>query len=249
MVVPTPTRPSWVLSFKEAFTLAGPVVRLCLRLGAALRGGDMGPLVTTSDGFTIVMTMGEVRCMVLSVGHSNKTIDDFVDLLRGQAVDVVIDVRSHPYSRFAPHFNREPLKETLARAGMRYGFLGRELGGRPEGDEYYDDEGHVLYGRVAQTPLFLSGIDRLERGLERYRLAIMCSEEDPTDCHRRLLVARVLEEREVAVVHLRGDGTLQPDSALGGLAQGDIFNGFEEKAWRSTRSASHRSPPVSSSSY
>jgi len=205
--------------------------------------------VATSDGFSIVTAVGKPQRMLFSVGHSNKTIDHFVDLLRAQAVDVVIDVRSHPYSRFAPHFNREPLKETLARSGMRYGFLGRELGGRPAGDEYYDDEGHVLYGRVAQTPLFLSGIDRLESGLEQFRLAMMCSEEDPTDCHRRLLVARVLEECGIAVVHLRGDRTLQSDSALGGVAQGDIFNGFEEKAWRSTRSASHRSPPVSSSSY
>jgi len=184
---------------------------------------------------------------VLSVGHSNKTIDHFVELLRGQAVDVVVDVRSHPYSRFAPHFNRETLKETLARGGMRYGFLGRELGGRPEGDEFYDDDGRVLYGRVAQTPLFLSGIQRLERGLEQFRLAIMCSEEDPTDCHRRLLVTRVLSTRGASVVHLRGDGTLQPDSGLAELTQGDIFNGFEEKEWRSTRSASHRSRPVNSS--
>ena len=184
---------------------------------------------------------------LLSVGHSNKTIEDFIELLRKQGIEVVADVRSHPYSRFAPHFNRESLKETLALAGLRYVFLGHELGGRPEGDEFYDDEGHVLYGRVAQTRLFLAGIERLEHGLGRFRLAMMCSEEDPTDCHRRLLVARVLNDRGIRVAHLRGDGTVQPERALGGLAQGDIFNGFEEKAWRSTRSASHRSRPVSSS--
>ncbi|MDQ3671467.1 MAG: DUF488 domain-containing protein [Actinomycetota bacterium] len=192
------------------------------------------------------MSEGPERTL-LSVGHSNKAIEDFIELLRKQGIEVVADVRSHPYSRFAPHFNREPLVETLARAGLRYVFLGRELGGRPEGDEFYDDEGHVLYGRVAETRLFLGGIERLERGLERFRLAMMCSEENPTDCHRRLLVARVLNDRGIGVTHLRGDGTMQPERALGGLAQGDIFNGFEEKAWRSTRSASHRSRPVSSS--
>lgn len=184
---------------------------------------------------------------LLSVGHSNKAIEDFIELLRKQGIEVVADVRSHPYSRFAPQFNRESLKETLARAGLRYVFLGHELGGRPEGDEFYDDEGHVLYGRVAQTRLFLAGIERLEHGLGRFRLAMMCSEEDPTDCHRRLLVARVLNDRGIRVAHLRGDGTVQPERALGALAEGDIFNGFEEKAWRSTRSASHRSRPVSSS--
>lgn len=191
--------------------------------------------------------MGDTDYTVFSVGHSNNTIDHFVELLRVPAVDVVIDIRSHPYSRFAPHFNREPLKETLMRAGVRYGFLGRELGGRPNGDEFYDEEGHVLYGRVAQSEPFLGGIARLEAGVAKYRVAIMCSEENPTDCHRRLLVTRVLSDRGISVVHLRGDGTLQPESALGGLAQGDIFNGFEEKAWRSIRSASRRSPPINSS--
>jgi uncharacterized protein (DUF488 family) len=76
---------------------------------------------------------------------------------------------------------------------------------------------------------------------------LMCSEEDPTHCHRRLLVTRVLNERGVDVVHIRGDGRLQPERDLGGGEQGDIFNGFEEKAWRSTRSVSHKSRPVSSS--
>ncbi len=182
---------------------------------------------------------------LFSVGHSNKTIEHFVDLLRGQRIDAVADVRSHPYSRFAPHFNRGQLEETLATAGLRYGFLGRELGGRPDAEEFYDEEGHVLYGRLAQTPLFLSGVERLERGIERFRLAMMCSEEDPTDCHRRLLVTRVLNDRGIEVVHLRGDGTLQPENALANPAQGDIFNGFEENAWRSTRSASRRSRLIS----
>lgn len=193
--------------------------------------------------------MRDAERTVFSVGHSNKAIDHFVDLLRGPAIDVVVDVRSHPFSRFAPHFNQAPLKEALARAGIRYGFLGRELGGRPDGDEFYDEDGHVLYGRVAQTQLFLGGIERLEAGIAKFRVAMMCSEENPTDCHRRLLVTRVLNDRGISVVHLRGDGRLQPESALGGLAQGDIFNGFEEKAWRSIRSASPRSLPVSSSTF
>jgi Protein of unknown function, DUF488 len=209
---------------------------------------EVGSLVSSSAGLAIVEPVSEAsERTLISVGHSNKSIEQFLQLLGKQGIEVVADVRSHPYSRFAPHFNREPLTEALARTGLRYVFLGRELGGRPEGDQFYDDDGHVLYGRVAQTPLFLAGIERLERGLERFRLAMMCSEEDPTDCHRRLLVARVLNDRGINVAHLRGDGTVQPETALGGLAQGDIFNGFEEKAWRSTRSASHRSRPVSSS--
>ncbi len=184
---------------------------------------------------------------LLTVGHSNHSFEHFVALLNEHRVQVLLDVRSSPYSRFAPQFNREALKATLASTSIKYGFLGGELGGRPEGDGYYDEEGHVLYGRVARSPFFIAGIERLVRGLGDFRIAIMCSEEDPTHCHRRLLVTRVLIDRGVDVVHIRGDGRLQPDGELAAVAQGDIFNGFEEKAWRSTRSVSQRRAPISSS--
>ena len=189
----------------------------------------------------------EDRPTLLSVGHSNHALERFLDLLRLHRLEVVVDVRSHPYSRFAPQYNRETLSEALQRVGIKYVFLGRELGGRPEGEEYYDAEGHVLYGRVAQSPVFGEGIARLENGLSRYRVAIMCSEEDPTDCHRRLLVTRVLGDRGVEVRHVRGDGRVQLERELAGAAQGDIFNGFEETAWRSTRSVSPARAPISSS--
>jgi uncharacterized protein (DUF488 family) len=184
---------------------------------------------------------------LLTIGHSNHPLERFLALLRGEGVEVVADVRTAPYSRFAVQHNREALKAALERARIKYAFLGRELGGRPEGDEYYDEEGHVLYGRVAASSLFAAGIERLERGLKDYRVAIMCSEEDPTHCHRRLLVTRVLLDRGVDVVHVRGDGRRQRDGELAALSQGDIFNGFEEKAWRSTRSVSLRKAPISSS--
>jgi len=184
---------------------------------------------------------------VLTVGHSNHSIERFLALLESQRVEVIADVRSHPYSRFVAHFNREALSKALADRGLNYAFFGSELGGRPDGDEFYDDEGHVLYGRVACTDFFTSGVDRLDNGLRRFRVAIMCSEEDPTDCHRRLLVTRVLVTRGVEVVHLRGDGRLQREAGLGDPQQGDLFNGFEETAWRSTRSVSRRRAPIASS--
>lgn len=114
---------------------------------------------------------------LLTVGHSNHSFERFLELLEEQGVEVLVDVRSNPYSRFASQFNRDPLAEAVKRAGIKYVFLGRELGGRPDGDEFYDDDGHVLYGRVSRSPLFLAGIDRLERGLGQHRVAIMCSEE------------------------------------------------------------------------
>jgi uncharacterized protein (DUF488 family) len=93
-------------------------------------------------------------------------------------------------------------------------FLGKELGGRPESSEFYDAEGFVLYSRIAESPLFLEGIERLITGITTYRVALMCGEENPANCHRRLLVGRVLAKRGVSVRHIRGDGTVQDEDEL-----------------------------------
>jgi uncharacterized protein (DUF488 family) len=128
----------------------------------------------------------------------------------------------------------------------RYLFLGHELGGRPKGSHFYDTEGHVAYGRVAESVGFQKGIGRLRRGIAKFRVAIMCAEEDPTHCHRRLLVARVLGRGAVSIQHIRGDGTLQSESELAvGPQPEELFP--REDAWRSTRSVLRRQPRVTSS--
>src|SRR5690606_30803944 len=141
---------------------------------------------------------------IWSIGHSNHEMATMLELLRTAQIDVVADLRSQPFSRFKPHFNRRPFPQTLKESGFDYVFLGDELGGRPPEQEFFDDDGHVLYGEVARTPRFLEGLDRLLRGAERFRVAMLCSEEDPSNCHRRLLVTRVLTERGVPVSHIRG---------------------------------------------
>ena len=143
-------------------------------------------------------------------------MEALIDLLRGQHIDVLVDIRSQPYSRYAPQFNSAGRwKEALVLRGVRYLFMGRELGGRPEGAEFYDAQGHVVYsGSEAQAPFFLEGIARLETGMQKYRVALMCSEEDPAHCHRHLLVARVLEAQGVPVQHIRGDGSVQAETDL-----------------------------------
>ena len=175
-----------------------------------------------------------------TIGHSNHTLDAFLDLLRRHAVEVLIDTRSAPYSRFAPQFNHDALKAAALGQGIRYGFYGKELGGRPEGDEFYDAQGHVLYGELAQSPLFGDGLARVISGAEKYRVALLCSEEDPNVCHRRLLLARVLEEKGVAVTHIRGDGRLETEQeiqaaeARQNAAQPSLFGTEPEgESWRS----------------
>lgn len=171
---------------------------------------------------------------IFTIGHSNHATEHFLALLSQHGIDVLVDVRSAPYSRYVPHFNKPNLEQALAQTPVKYLYLGRELGGRPEGDEFYDEEGHALYGMVAQTPLFLHGIERVERGIQQYRVALMCAEEDPATCHRTLLVGRVLREQGVEVVHVRGDGRTEVDTGPEPVAnQGLLFADAAPAAWRS----------------
>ncbi len=161
------------------------------------------------------MGAGQIRTAeIWTVGHSTHSLPVLADLLRGHRIEVLADVRSQPFSRRNPQFNRDSLGSCLESAAIRYVWLGAELGGRPPEAEFYDGKGHVLYGMVASTERFLSGLERLMGGAERYRVAIMCAEENPARCHRRLLVARALVERGVTVRHIRGDGSLVSEEDL-----------------------------------
>lgn len=173
------------------------------------------------------------------MGHSRHEISALVDLLRRHGIDVVADVRSYPSSRHNPQFNRKPLRSSLLAAQIEYVFLGQELGGRPLEPEFYDARGHVLYSAVAKSERFTAGLERLLTGAATYRVAILCSEENPENCHRRLLIGRVLADRGITVLHIRGDGSVVPEQDLGRLTedtgQGALF-AAEPAAWRSVRS-------------
>jgi uncharacterized protein (DUF488 family) len=189
---------------------------------------------------------------VFTIGHSNHTLEHLLSLLKLHGVQVVVDARSQPYSKFAAQFEQDRLKTSLHEAGIRYVFLGRELGGRPKGEEFYDSEGHVLYDRVAATGLFQEGLSRLERGIREYTVAMLCAEENPAECHRRLLVARVLVDHGIRVEHIRGDGRIQTEEELAAETdpnrnQMPLFQKFEAKPWKSIPSVSRRRRPSSSS--
>jgi uncharacterized protein (DUF488 family) len=174
--------------------------------------------------------------LLFSIGHSNHPAEGFANLLKKHDVEVLVDVRSHPYSRYAPHFDTSGMKALLSKAGVKYLYLGRELGGRPEGAGYYDAEGRVLYARLVSSPLFLEGIDRLQKGAPSCRVAVMCAEEDPMNCHRRLLIGPVLRERGIVLNHIRGDGRVQTEDELlrtqplprPASEQSDLFHATQE---------------------
>ena len=146
---------------------------------------------------------------VLTIGHSNHALEEFIELLRGHRVNALADVRSAPYSRFNPQFNRGPLAASLKSEGIAYVYLGRELGGRPRDRGCYDGEGRVLYDRVAATEMFRSGLERVLDGAARFRIALMCAEKEPLHCHRTLLVAHELDRCGVGVDHIHADGRME----------------------------------------
>ena len=181
---------------------------------------------------------------ILTIGHSNHPLESLLALLQQHQVAVVVDTRSSPYSKYSPQYDRQALQAALSRSGIRYVYLGDELGGRPEGPEFYDDEGHVLYYRVAESPKFLQGLARLEHQLREARAVMLCSEEDPAACHRRLLIGRVLAERGVQIDHIRGDGRLQSEAELTQEEAGDdggqlsLFEHARIPEWKSIPSVS-----------
>ena len=151
--------------------------------------------------------MTETR--IFTVGHSTHEFEDFVSLIEQHGVDAVADVRSVPYSRWQPQFNREDLAEALKARGIAYVFLGKELGARSDDPQCYEN-GRVQYRALAETPLFQSGIKRVRDGSRHRRIALMCAEKDPLDCHRTILVARELVATGEDVTHILENGSLEP---------------------------------------
>ena len=147
--------------------------------------------------------------IIFTVGHSTHEFEDFVSLLELHGVDAVADVRSVPYSRWQPQFNRENLAEALKARSIAYVFLGKELGARSDDPQCYEN-GQVQYRALTETSLFQSGIKRVRDGSRHRRIALMCAEKDPLDCHRTILVARELVASGVDVAHILEDGSLEP---------------------------------------
>lgn len=148
-----------------------------------------------------------------SIGHSTMPIEAFVERLRDLSINAVADVRSSPYSGRVPHFNRPTLRATLQREAISYVFLGKELGGRPIDPADYSN-GVADYEKMSRQPAFADGIERLKRGTRRYRIAMMCSEHDPLECHRCLLVSRKLKESGLDVQHVRRDGSISTQAEI-----------------------------------
>jgi uncharacterized protein (DUF488 family) len=152
---------------------------------------------------------------LFSIGHGSRKAEDFLELLQKYGIRFLADVRSKPYSRFHPQFNKNKLDEFLASHDIKYVFMGEELGGRPSDLSCYDGEGKVDYELVKQKDFFRKGIDRLETASKKkVPLAIMCSERDPCMCHRSKLIGKVLWDEGINVMHIDEDGNLKDQDQL-----------------------------------
>lgn len=170
-----------------------------------------------------------------TIGHSNHPLAVFLGLLTAHGVTAIVDVRSQPRSRFAPHYNRERLAEALRTAGIAYVFLGSELGARNPDPACLID-GRADYGRIAATPLFQAGLERVRDGLRTHHVCLMCRERDPLDCHRTILVGVRLHGPDLPLVHLLAGGGTERHAdaerrllARHGLDQPDLFRSDAER--------------------
>ena len=174
--------------------------------------------------------MKKIGNPVYTVGHSTHSIEAFIALLRKAELDAIADVRSTPYSRWRPHFNRDTLQRALTGCGIAYVFLGVELGGRGAGSSERDENGRTKYQNIARSAAFHEGLRRVHAGSQRMRLALMCAESDPLECHRGILVSRFLVTHDTQVLHIHGDGQIEPHREaeqrlrrIMALAEPDLF--------------------------
>jgi uncharacterized protein (DUF488 family) len=149
---------------------------------------------------------------LLTIGHSTHPMEYFLGLLERHGVTAVCDVRSVPYSRFNPQFNKETLRTSLGGVGVAYVSLGKQLGARSDNPCCYS-EGKVQYSRLAGEPLFREGLERLRQGMGRFRVALLCAEKDPLTCHRTILVCREMRAPTLTIAHILADGALETNAA------------------------------------
>ena len=153
--------------------------------------------------------MTESKCNTLyTIGHSNHTIEDFIGLLKRHGVTAVVDVRSAPYSRYCPQFNKDILAIDLQAADIAYIFLGKELGAHPDDPSCYES-GRVSFQRIAKSKKFKQGLQRLLADTSKYRIALACTEKDPLKCHRTILVCRHLKGHSLCIKHILEDGSTE----------------------------------------
>lgn len=164
-----------------------------------------------------------------TIGHGNRSSEDFIGLLKKFGIEYLIDVRSKPYSKFNPQFCQNELKLVLEQSGIKYVFMGDAIGGRPKDISCYDEEGKVDYEAVKMKDFFINGIKRLKTAYYKdINVVIMCSESKPCECHRSKLIGKVLITDNIILKHIDEKGRIKDQSTVinelnKGLSEYDLF--------------------------
>lgn len=169
-----------------------------------------------------------------SIGHGQKPFEELMEELLSFRIDYLIDVRSSPFSKWAPHFNRGVIEKLIRPTSIRYAYMGDAIGGRPLDDSCYDEDGFFDYHKMAQMPQFITGLHRLiDANYKHFRVAVMCSESNPAECHRSKLIGRELYFGPgIAMTHIiapcrsvsQSDIMTELDRGIGNWPNGDLFN-------------------------
>ena len=153
--------------------------------------------------------------LLYTIGHSQHTFEYFCKLLNSYNINYILDVRSTPYSNYAKIYNSENLRVLLLYKNISYSYMGKYFGARPRNIELYSKEGYLDFEKVAQSDVFIKGMKNVILGLSRgNNIALMCTEKDPIDCHRAILVARAFTINGINVTHILPDGSLQTQKEL-----------------------------------
>lgn len=152
---------------------------------------------------------------VFTIGHSVHTREAFLELLLKNGINCIVDVRSIPNSAHVPQFNKDEFSAYLKSKGIVYMSFADEFGARHEERELLDNEGVVDFKKIWRTGKFLSGVERLKAGVDKgYKVALMCSEAEPMDCHRFSMISRYLVNNGFEVKHVLRDGAVIDNSEL-----------------------------------
>lgn len=147
---------------------------------------------------------------IFSIGHGNRTIGDFIELVKKYEIRYLIDVRSRPYSRFNPAFSKEALDKSLGSHEIRYVFMGDALGGFPTSSACYTPDGRVDYSKLKLQASYLAGIERLKTAWQQgISIGLMCSELKPQHCHRSKLIGVSLSEAGIPDLHIDETGEIK----------------------------------------
>lgn len=140
---------------------------------------------------------------IYSIGHGNKRIEDFIEELKSFNIFFLLDIRSKPYSKWSPHFNQNKLESELEKNKIKYVYVGDTLGGLPDDRTCYDYNGKVVYDYIKEKDFFKEGLKRLTTANEKHiRIAIMCSESNPSECHRSKLIGQELSKQKISIKHI-----------------------------------------------